>query len=321
MQIYNVTHEADLDGIGCAAMLVRNYRVPLRNLVFLNYEKRSFERGMKEILDMKPRDGMVVFSDFGMNDRLVPIAKRTLAALKRSGNRILWIDHHPWSDRAIASVKSLCDVMVVGENEKYCATELVYRLLCDRDAFGDRFMKLVHASDFALMTRNEPTIRRLALAIKVMNWGNRDSNLRKLAGQMAEGMLTSPFIEAAHRKYLAESKANLKVLKDSLVLANPGRYTIGFGFSTRLNTNAACEAIDRELHTDIRMYVDRVSGTAHLRSSKGVDCSRIAVFMGGGGHPQACGFQFDMKEFDNLSEKGIAKYVDRMMDVAKKVYR
>jgi nanoRNase/pAp phosphatase (c-di-AMP/oligoRNAs hydrolase) len=70
----------------------------------------------------------------------------------------------------------------------------------------------------------------------------------------------------------------------------------------------------------IVVYVNLSNGTAHLRSAKGVDCSKLAEHFRGGGHPQAAGFQPPSGKFMNFNTEGRRRFMDCMTKRVQEVY-
>jgi nanoRNase/pAp phosphatase (c-di-AMP/oligoRNAs hydrolase) len=68
--------------------------------------------------------------------------------------------------------------------------------------------------------------------------------------------------------------------------------------------------------SDIAAFINYSEGRCSLRSKSGVDSSYIAKAMGGNGHPQAGGFASPSSEYTGFNEKGRAKLVKRIVEVA-----
>ncbi len=305
--VFCVTHKADMDGIASAALAMRRFGMPGKNIILNSYDDNSFFGAMLEIEQHNPRRSLIIFTDFAINIDKAEKMRRLFLGLKKKGNSIIYIDHHNWAESAIKDVASLCDYAVVGENKDFCAAELTEKLLFGgNDRIASHIAAVAHVTDFHLPTKNA-TIKKIVLAIEYFNITDAE-NLKKLAKFFSVGVFSNSFIDHAYEAYKKAEKKQIAMLDKSITHVD-SVYRIGFGFGKRIQTNVACDRIMRRTGAQIAVYVNLRNGTAHLRSAKGVDCSRLAEHFHGGGHPHAAGFQPSISKFMNFNAEGRKRFI------------
>jgi oligoribonuclease NrnB/cAMP/cGMP phosphodiesterase (DHH superfamily) len=307
--------------MGTPALLIRNYCMPPRNIFFM--QQKDFGLLLNHIKKLNPKESTFIIGDLSLNDDQISYVKEMISRLKRNGNTVIWLDHHPWSEKGIKAIREV-DFGVSGENELYSAAQLAYMLFCKRDRENKLLSDMIHVSDFALKSRRfGRTNEKLTGAIMSFRWkgSSMQSNLQRLASIIARLDFSNPFVERAYRSYLKASKGGIARLKANTYIAATSPYRIAVGFSKRLHTNQACGIIAKRCRSDIEVYVDIETGKSGVRSRKGVDCSLIASALNGGGHPQASGFVLDPKRFGNFDGNGRKRFVERIKNLSKEAYR
>ncbi len=322
MAIYSVTHNADLDGIASAAMLVRRFGIPLSHVSFVGHGNESAAR-VYRLAASAQRGDVLIVTDLGLNKGAVAAYADAVKELKRRDAHIIWIDHHHWNPDALAAVGTNCDLFVGGENTMFCAAELVYKLLCAGDNVSARLARITHFADFNLKTRRYgAALRSIAYAITYANFSRDNSAalLRHILKDLADGALMTTRIARYDRLYRRKAERNIAALINSTQVLKCGVYRIGIGFGRMLQSTAACAAMTERFGLDIAVFVDTQKAAAKLRSVKGVSALALASEMGGGGHPQACGFQLDAGRFNSFDRNGRRRCVAVLADAASRVY-
>ncbi len=104
MKTIIISHESDVDGIFSASIALM--RFPQAKTFFTSYGKENFSK-ISEILYNEiistQEIGQVIISDLGLNDDMIDLFNEIFIFLKSNLWSIIWIDHHPWSDKAIRS--------------------------------------------------------------------------------------------------------------------------------------------------------------------------------------------------------------------------
>ncbi|EET89731.1 MAG: DHHA1 domain-containing protein [Candidatus Micrarchaeales archaeon] len=320
--LFSITHIADFDGICSAAMLVHYSKISKEHVMFGNYSGEELASLMAEVEKASPKNSLVVFSDLALNDSKIDTVTDLLKQLKASGNQIAWIDHHPWSEAAIAAASEHCDFIIAGENKDFCATELVFKYLYEPFGedleYGKRVSEIAHLGDFNLKSEKyDKLLHSLAGAIAYMNYSRDIPGLREMVAIAATGDLESEFISKKYSYYLAELEKNMQSFRESMRLYYANGIKIGVAYGKRIQSTHACGIISETLDSDISIYIDTERGKLHFRSKPGIDCSKLAATLGGGGHPQASGAEIEGVVLD---ETEIKRTVDRLIESAKGIY-
>lgn len=320
--IYSVSHKNDMDGVSSSALLHKFYSVPTERIKFMEYSDASYNEVAQWLTGKGISNSVVVFTDIGINPGAFKLFQSTLLTLKQKGNMVVWLDHHPWEPEQVNFCAENVSYLVAGENRLMCGADLTYNVLCrklDSDGKGERLTALAHLMDFNIRSKStDPLTFRLAEAITYMLWAGKDAEnlLRRMVPMVAELDFGNRFIVNNARKYLEEEKVNLEELLSSAKTFSVGKHSITIGFGKRLQSTAACEALMSKSGSDISVFVNYLEERCSLRSKSGVDCSYIAKAMGGNGHPQAGGFASPSSEYTGFNEKGRAKLVKRIVEVA-----
>ena len=320
-KISTVTHMADFDGIGSAAILIKTYGKNIENLFFIDYKKKEVQNLKSKMQNLK--NSIIIILDIGMNEDLLPDFIEIFAHLKKNKNTIIWLDHHEWSNNSVQKISERIDFLICKENKINCATELAYSLLCKKDKFGDNLADIIHIGDFNLRARQksrQEIIIKMAYVINnICSNKNRDINLKKLANYIAGQELENEFINNAYKKYLKASKLNLKILNKTISTFNVKNYKFAIGFSKNLQASFACSYILDKTKSDLSIFYNSATNVFHLRS-RGPECILIAKAMHGGGHPHAAAFESAGKQIDLNNIIEIKKAVDQIKNIAEKIY-
>lgn len=300
----SLTHSSDIDGLASAAFVKMRFGIGAKRIFFCDYTPESLLYASERI---KPlcRPGFTLFiTDIGMNAGLEKAFVNLLSYINKKGGKAVWFDHHPWSEGDISKVAKLCQIAIIGENRRYCATEITRKMLGLNDGFSIKLAEIVHYSDFNLKpdSRNmKRLIGAYALSISsysTMNRRDAYAKLRNMAVLLSCHKLISSSIKADAAAF---SKLNrLRVSKMLGELYVYGNVAIGFG-ETIQSTNA-CAEIMKKSGKDIGIYINTESNKGHMRSVK-ADCSGMAKRLGGGGHPHACGFPLRAPEISQIKTK------------------
>jgi oligoribonuclease NrnB/cAMP/cGMP phosphodiesterase (DHH superfamily) len=325
MTIYSVTHVKDIDGMASAALLVKNFDIPVNNVLFFDHSDKAFFEMKKEILSIKPKKSLFIFSDVGLNELLVKKYTRMAAFLKRKGNSIIWLDHHVWSEDSIMALSKYASLMIVGENKFCCGTDIVYKLLCKKDQKSEKLVEFTHISDLYLKPKSKAQLKmleRYAFGITYLNMQKteiRNAKLRRLIYILSKGDINNSLIRECHSKYTKILRKSLRFLDESVQIIKTKRVKIALGFAPNLQSTFAARRLILKKRAQIGAYVNTEKrsnvSTCSLRSIGKVHCLYIAERFRGGGHPNACSFRVP-KRYDVESEKGKRAFIKRFAKLA-----
>jgi oligoribonuclease NrnB/cAMP/cGMP phosphodiesterase (DHH superfamily) len=300
---------------------MHNYDLRLQNIIFTNYIY------LKELLlhlrKIRIKNAAIVFTDIGMSLGDLKNYNAIIKLLKSDGNTIIWVDDHPWDKKVVEAVNKNLDFAAFGESGKYCATELVYILLCNRDRVSKKIATLAHYSDFAIKSRYDHLIEKLSYSIVYLGYDERKkvAMLSKVIKSISTLDFNNPLINNSYKLYMKDEAKAKKILLENSLAIKAGSYKIGIGFGNRLQTNSACALLAKNFKSDINIYINIKTGKGGIRSKDYVDCSPIAKILGGGGHPQACGFQFNPSKFQNHNKIATKNFVNKLQKISKKLYK
>lgn len=332
MEIFSLTHANDIDGLGSAALLKVAYGMGSENIFFTDYSEEGLSYSIKKLSERIGKKSITLFmTDLGMNDYLIDTYRKIIMKVKRQGGKVVWFDHHVWSLSQIKKIASLCDVAIIGENSRYCATEITYRnlisgkMLSKNNKFLRKFVWIVHKSDFNKKPEKRKDYELIGTyAMSIMSYITlgpseiRDKKLRDIIDVIAAGRFSSPRIVSDGRKFSDRNERLTKIMLKNL-------YKIGdiafVGFSPNLQSTLGCGAIMDKTKCDIAIYINTENHTGHLRSRIS-DTTLLSRRMGGGGHPHASGFPIDRKRFSGFgSDASRKEFVEFLAGEIEKTYR
>ena len=234
-----------------------------------------------------------------------------LRQLIANGWRVFWIDHHR---NAIEKPESeIRDIQLTGHviSSTYAASRLLFDFLltlpptsAEAATWLSRLQKIVMLADEHdrwLHDGQEGEAMRLALAIEQLaRQGSGLDGYRTLLEIDADATFT-PTLTRAYDEAKTELEASLSLARRSkqqhviedldltIVYARCNKYASQVG-----------DALRASLHNGVVVLFGESDGRYSLRKSNAckVNLAIVATFLGGGGHPQAAGFQLDSHVYD-----------------------
>jgi len=106
-RIFSITHEQDVDGLFCGAILKNAFR---NTLVFLTNHSHQNAKKVAEVLEKNvaksKKPGTIVFSDLSISstEDVNEIEESSVKA-KEYGWDLIWLDHHYWNEE----IRAECD--------------------------------------------------------------------------------------------------------------------------------------------------------------------------------------------------------------------
>ncbi len=301
-----LSHIADIDGVGSAALVKMRYRIPLGN-IFLTGHDRDEVAECASVIGRMSRKGFTLFiTDLNPSADSARIYERLVKRIKGHGGRVVWLDHHVWKQEAIDRIARKCDIAVFGENSEMCATQLVHRFLGLDTRFANEFADMVHYIDLFLPTRNKEYARRseeykLSIGHYLMR-GSHESQqkrLRHLAAVIASGRFTDSRIHAAAAKFKKLNDERIALVLKSMTHLSRGTM---LAFSKQVDSTDACHSMLVESGAEVSVLVKTDTGHCSIRSTR-VNTVPLANSLGGGGHPHASGFSVDLKKYNFFRTK------------------
>jgi oligoribonuclease NrnB/cAMP/cGMP phosphodiesterase (DHH superfamily) len=294
-RIFSITHEQDVDGLFCGAILKNAFR---NTLVFLT--NRGY-KNMKKAADLLERNvaqskrpGTVVISDLSLNSKAEAEAiGRSCLNAKQFGWEIVWLDHHYWSEEMIKRVQSFAKLILSTEQEQKCAAELVYHEFAKGRTGCRRAAEFARINDFRL-----PGVQNLSPLPEIIAYyrilPGTYTRLQRLIENVSKGVFWNEDLQEEYEsKYLPLREEALSSAFKSLSFHNIGNYVIAVAESPKLlDKSILAEKIFIERPDALIAALFSPDGKISIRRRPGVStikCDMIASKLDGGGHSYAAG--------------------------------
>ncbi len=317
-----LTH-TDADGVGSAALLKMGYGIESKNIFFSEPSKEDIENATRRVLKLCGKGTTLYVTDLSCNESSIALLSGFVKSVKRKGGFVVWLDHHPWSDRAIDAVARECSTAIVGENSRACATEIVMKYTGVDGAFVRKFVDVVHHIDFAKPQKSSWAIdlgRSYSSGASYLHaavtYEAMQRNLRHMVDVIASGRFIDGRIREAASRYDALSGSAIAIMLKTMRSAS-SNVAVGFSSRNLVDTNDACAAIMARAHSDVAIFIKTRRRSAGVRSKRN-DISKLAMAFGGGGHPHASGFSVP-KKYGLGSERERQLFVEEIGRKAKKL--
>lgn len=318
--LHSISHDKDVDGLNSAAIVWRYATSKGLEFSVTLTDYGSFDPVFSSIASR--RNALIVVSDLGMDDTSLDTVVTNLRRAISQGCRVVWLDHHQWSEKAIKAIRSLPNKPVLKINHDYCAAEIVQKVLMPRDEISAELARIAHDTDFNL--REIEGAMALTDAVSVIRFGAIDHRedvsdaLYPVISQLAESGLkgvwddstkkfNDPILNKRVDHYRKDKKKKMRkalaghcdnIIHDRLVrvVESPSGVT-----STDLGTFAAKPEnleIDGKflLVADLLFMLSQGGMLGIRRGHDTVLCNMVAKQFNGGGHPFAAGGEYGLYE-------------------------
>jgi oligoribonuclease NrnB/cAMP/cGMP phosphodiesterase (DHH superfamily) len=318
--LLSISHDKDVDGLNSSAIVWRYAKSKGLDFNVILTDYGAFEQVFSAVAQL--RNTLIVVTDLGIDETTQDVVISCLSRAIAQGCRIVWLDHHQWSEKSITALLSLSNKPVLKINHDYCASEIAYKVLMPRDRICEELATIAHDTDFNL--REMPAANALTDAVSVLRFGAIDKReevldalypvLSKLAENGIAGvwditthkfkdMLLGKRVENYRREKVKKMRKALSghcdyVLYDRLirVVEIPSGLT-----STDMGTFASDPEnlkLDGE-HLEVADLLLMLSQGGMLGVRRGretVLCNMAAKLFNGGGHPYAAGGEYGLYE-------------------------
>ena len=318
--IHAISHDKDVDGIASAAIVWRYAKSKGLEFSVTLTDYGAFEGVFSSVAFR--RNTIIVVSDLGVDNTTLPPVIAGLTRAVSQGCRVVWLDHHHWSENAIRTILSLENKPVLRINHDYCAAEIVHKVLMPRDPISAELASIAHDTDFNL--REIPVANALTDAVSVIRFGAMDRKedtsdaLYPLLSQLAESGLEGVWNESSQKfkdqllqqrvEHYRKDKAKKmrkalsshcdSIIHDRLVrvVEIPSGVT-----STDMGTFASnpenLEFDGKSLKiADLLLMLSQGGMLGIRRGRETVLCNMAAKLFNGGGHPFAAGGEYGLYE-------------------------
>lgn len=318
--LLSISHDKDVDGLNSAAIVWRYAKEKGFDFKALLTDYGSFEQIFSTV--GKQRNTLVIITDLGMDETTLEMVKAGLERAVSQGCRIVWLDHHQWSERSIKMVLSLGNKPVLKVNHDFCAAEITHKVLMPRDEISAELAKIAHDTDFNL--REIESATALTDAINVIRFGAIDKKeevtdvLYPVLEKLAESGMGGVWDDEARkfkdsllnkrvdhyrkdkakkmRKAIANHQDQIIHGKLVRIVEIPSGVT-STDMGTFASNQEVLSSIDPELKVaDLLLSLSQGGMLGFRRGSDGVLCNAAAKLFNGGGHPYAAGGEYGLYE-------------------------
>jgi oligoribonuclease NrnB/cAMP/cGMP phosphodiesterase (DHH superfamily) len=291
-RILSVTHQQDIDGLFCEAILKNAFP---DTLVYLtNYGHRNILNIANTIetnIIKSKKQGTVIISDLSVNNKeeAYIIKAVGIKARERSWN-LIWIDHHPWRPEVKDVIQSFATVLLSKESEQKCASELVCDVLNIKRTACIRMAKFAHIVDFRLPEINNlPPLPEMVRYY--LSFPDYYKKLQSIISKASKGIFWDNELQEEYEsKYLPLKDLALKEALGSILVTIIHNYKVGVIESPKILSKGVLSEMVYKLYDDLDiLFLFSPDGKISIRRKSGSDirCDLIAQKLNGGGHSYA----------------------------------
>lgn len=263
-------------------------------------------------------NGLVIFTDLGLSDELITCISDTFNFLKVNSWSVLWIDHHPWSERALDLFnKDKERRLVLDRGGDKCASELIYEHLLFENNRAKQLASIAHTTDYLLKDQDIPPLPELIVYYRTLS--NFYSKLTALTKKISEGVLWDTEMQSDFNTYVNlrnEAKSNsLKMIR--IQNLSGGLKMAIIPVSSYIQTSLFSEEIFQKTAVDVAFFFNKEAKVSIRRNNPIIKCNSIAnELLEGGGHEYAAGgkmksdpslFDQVLKELQDATETWLRK--------------
>ena len=297
MEVLIFSHESDMDGLFSAAIGLLRY--PQARTVFLGYGKESFETmghfSNTFSASSPSSEKLIIICDLGLNEdqSLIDLCKGFLSKAKNAGCDIVWLDHHPWADRAVDAIKPSVEITLDKTGTK-CAAELMYDKLLVGNQLAAKLASMAHTMDF--FTNDQYLTPISELIVYYRNSPIPFEKLSSLAVKVSRGILWDMEMQNDYAMYSEiQEKAKREACQTIQFKEIDGRFKTAFIQSSPYIQNSLfAHEIFEKTKVDIAVLYGTDGKVSIRRNNAQVSCRRIAENLPeGGGHDFAAGAKYN----------------------------
>jgi oligoribonuclease NrnB/cAMP/cGMP phosphodiesterase (DHH superfamily) len=292
MKVLIFSHESDLDGLYSAAIGLVRY--PQAMAIFLGYGADNLNKMGNFIYSASQHSkerGLIIIADLGLNDELVEPCVEILSSAAAEGWKIIWVDHHPWSEQAVRAAGQFAEI-VLDTSGKKCASELMHEKLIPGNALGEQLASMAHVMDF--FTKDQYLTPITELIRYYQTFPDFYDRMLGLAHKSARGILWDVDMQADYVSY-SKLRDEAKEQVISTIQVRPaGQYRVAYVQSSPyLNSSLFSEEVFATTGADLAMFYSPKGKVSIRRNNDTISCRDIASKLPeGGGHAYAAGAVF-----------------------------
>jgi oligoribonuclease NrnB/cAMP/cGMP phosphodiesterase (DHH superfamily) len=293
-RVLSITHQQDVDGLFCGAILKNAFPDTLVHLTNYGYNNMmQVSKTIEDSVSKSKKKGIVIISDLSI-DNLREVEPIEIAAgkAKESGWRFLWVDHHYWKEDIMKKVESFATLILSKDEEQKCAAELICQALNIKRTACQRMAKLAHNVDFGLdELKNPPPLPEIIRYYLTLP--NAHRKLHSIVKKASRGVFWDDELQEVYEsKYLPLKESSMEKAMGSLVIQNMHRYKVAIVESPQVLPKSVVAERIFESQKDVDLAIlFAPDGKLSIRRTPNSDikCDLIALRLNGGGHSYAAG--------------------------------
>ncbi|MGI0037500.1 MAG: DHH family phosphoesterase [Nitrososphaera sp.] len=292
MKVLIFSHESDLDGLYSAAIGLIRY--PQAMTIFLGYGADNLNKMGNFIYSAthhSNEEGLIIIADLGLNDELIEPCVHILASAAADAWKIMWVDHHPWSEQAVSAASQFAEV-VLDTSGKKCASELMYERLVPGNELGKQLASMAHVMDF--FTKDQYLTPITELIRYYQTFPDFYDRMLELAHKSAKGILWDVDMQAEYVSYVKLRDEAKEQVLSTIQVRPAGQHTVAYVQSSPyLNGSLFSEEVFAKTGADLVMFYSSKGKVSIRRNSDLISCRDVASRLPeGGGHAYAAGAVF-----------------------------
>ena len=305
MKVMIFSHESDLDGLYSAAIGLMRY--PQAMTVFLGYGIDNFNKlgnfihsATRYSSSSKEVGGKIIIADLGLNDELIETCRNIFSDASSNAWKIMWVDHHPWSDQAIEAVKPFVEIVLDASGRK-CAAELMYETMLPGNKVAEKLASMAHTMDF--FTNNQYLTPISELIRYYQTFPDFYYRLSDLASKSSKGILWDIEMQNDYNDYVRLREEAKEQVFASMQIREAGRFKVAYiQSSPYLQNSLFSQEVFSKTNTDLVMLYSTKGKVSIRRNNDAISCRSIAANLPeGGGHDYAAGATFKSDPSDTAA--------------------
>jgi oligoribonuclease NrnB/cAMP/cGMP phosphodiesterase (DHH superfamily) len=262
--------------------------------IFLGYGAENFQKLGNFIYSAthySPERGLVIIADLGLNDDLIETCRQIFSDAVRNGWKIMWVDHHPWSQQAIDAIKPLAEIVLDTSGNK-CAADLMYETLLPGNMLACRLADMAHTMDF--FTKDQYLAPISELIRYYQTFPDFYDKLSQLARKSAKGIIWDVEMQSDYNNYVQLRDEAKGQVFATMQVRPVGRFKIAYlQSSPYLQSSLFSEEVFARTSADLVMFYSAKGKVSIRRNNDAISCRDVAANLpDGGGHVYAAGATF-----------------------------
>jgi uncharacterized protein len=302
-RILSITHQQDIDGLFCGAILKNAFPDTFVHLTNYGYSNMlQVAKVIQDTISKSRKKGMIIITDLYVDSpEEVSLIEHAALKAKEAGWRFVWLDHHYWKEGIKERVESFAILKISRDQERKCAAELLCETFAIKRTACQRMKKFAHAVDFRTseITNLPPLPEIIGYYLTLPNAYKK---LQRVLNKASKGVFWDDELQEVYESYYLPLKetAMIKAM-DSLVVQTIHSYRVAIAESPQILSKGIIAEKIFELQKEADLAIlFAPDGKLSIRRApdSSLRCDLIAQKLNGGGHSYAAGGIIKTKNSD-----------------------